>query len=212
MDTAFATFPAREGASIRGRFMRALMFVAAWFAAGAAHAEPVTYVLDPAHTQAAFTIERFGFNNVLGRFEDVSGELVLDEANPAASSVRATIQIGSVDSGNDTRDEHLRAERWLNAAAFPTMEFQSTSVELTGERTARVVGNLTLLGQTHPVTLDVTLNRIGQTPNNQRQAAGFTATGSLQRSAWGSTIAGQLIGDEVAIRIEALGVAPVAAN
>ncbi|HYD73202.1 MAG TPA: YceI family protein, partial [Candidatus Binatia bacterium] len=71
-------------------------------------AEPVRYALDPAHTQVAFTIERFGFNNVLGRFEDVSGEIVLDEANPAASSVRATIQVASVDSSNDTRDEHLR--------------------------------------------------------------------------------------------------------
>ena len=192
--------------------MRALFFAAALFAAGAAHAEPVTYTLDPAHTQVAFTIERFGFNNVLGRFETVSGEVVLDQANPAASSVHAGIQVGSVDSSNDTRDEHLRGERWLNATQFPTMEFRSTSVRITGENRAEVIGDLTLLGQTHPVTLDVRLNRMGPLPNNQRQAAGFTATGTLQRSAWGSTGAAQLIGNDVSIRIEALAVVPAAAN
>ncbi len=192
--------------------MRSLIFALALTAAGAAQAEPVTYVLDPAHTQAAFTIDRFGFNNVLGRFEDISGEVVLDEANPANSSVHAVIQMASVDSGNDTRDEHLREPRWLNVAQFPTMEFRSTNVELTGERTARVTGNLTLLGQTHPLTLDVVLNQLGAAPNNQRQTAGFTATGVLQRSTWGSTLASQLIGDEVSVRIEALGQVPPAAN
>jgi polyisoprenoid-binding protein YceI len=192
--------------------MRALLFAVALVGTGAAYAEPVTYTLDPAHTQVAFTVERFGFNNVLGRFEDVSGEVVLDDANPAASSVHAVIQTASVDSGNDTRDGHLREPRWLNAAQFPTMEFRSTSVERTGERTARVTGDLTLLGQTHPVTLDVTMNQLGPLPNNQRQAAGFTATGTLQRSVWGSTLAAQLIGNDISIRIEALGVVPAAAN
>jgi polyisoprenoid-binding protein YceI len=192
--------------------MRALLFAAALFAAGAARAEPVTYTLDPAHTQVAFTIERFGFNSVLGRFEDVSGEVTIDEANPANSSVRATIQVASIDTGNDTRDEHLREPRWLNVPQFPTMEFRSTRVDVTGENTARVTGDLTLLGQAHPVTLDVTLNRLGPLPNNQRQAAGFTAAGALQRSAWGSTLAAQLIGDEINIRIEALAIVPAAAN
>jgi polyisoprenoid-binding protein YceI len=192
--------------------MRAFFLAAALCAASAAYAEPVTYALDPAHTQVAFTVDRFGFNNVLGRFEDVAGEVVLDQANPANSSVRATIQTASVDSGNDTRDSHLREPRWLNAAQFPTIEFRSTRVETTGERTARVTGDLTLLGQTHPVTLDVTLNELAPLPNNQRQAAGFTATGRLQRSAWGSTQAGQLIGNDVNIRIEALAVVPAAAN
>jgi polyisoprenoid-binding protein YceI len=192
--------------------MRALIFAAVLATAGAASAEPVTYALDPAHTQVAFSIDRFGFNHVLGRFEDVSGELVLDEANPANSSVRAVIQIGSIDTGNDTRDGHLRGERWLKADQFPTMEFHSTSVRLTGERTAEVTGDLTLLGQTHPVTLNVTLNQIGDSPSDRRRSAGFSATGSLSRAAWGSTGAANLIGDAVAIQIEALGQVPAAAN
>jgi len=190
--------------------MRSLFFAAALFAAGAAYAEPVTYTLDPAHTQVAFSIDRFGFNRVLGAFDTVAGEIVLDEANPTNSSVRATIQVASIDAGNDTRSEHLRGERWLNAAGHPTMEFRSTAVRLTGERTAEVTGDLTLLGQTHPVTLNVTLNNIGPAGNSQRQTAGFSATGTLNRSLWGSTTGQGAIGDAVSIHIEAL--AQVAAN
>lgn len=184
--------------------MRALIFISALFAAGAAQAEPVTYTLDPAHTQVGFSIDRFGFNHVMGRFDQVSGAVTLDEANPANSSVQALISTASVDSGDDTRDEHLR-ERWLNTARFPEISFRSTGVALTGERSARVTGDLTMLGQTHPVTLDVTLNRIAPAPNNQLASAGFTATGMLRRSEWGLTLASQLIGDEVSFRIEALG-------
>ena len=190
--------------------MRALIFAAALFAAGAAHAEPVTYVLDPAHTQVAFSIDRFGYNHVLGRFEDVAGEIVLDEANPANSSVHAVMQIASIDTGSDTRDGHLRDQRWLNAAQYPTMEFRSTSVRMTGERTAEVAGSLTLLGQTHPVTLNVTMNQVGETGASHQRTAGFSATGALTRSTWGSTGGGGAIGDSVAIQIEALGKVPAA--
>ncbi len=193
--------------------MRALIFAVALAASGAAFAEPVTYTLDPTHTQVAFSIDRFGFNRVLGRFEDVTGELILDEANPANSSVRATIQVASVDSSNDTRDGHLRGERWLNAAQFPTIEFRSTAVRLTGAQTAEVTGDLVMLGQTHPVTLSVTLNKIGNTPNPPNpRAAGFSATGSLTRSTWGSATAQNLIGDSVSISIEALAIPAQAAN
>lgn len=192
--------------------MRALFFAAALFAAGAAQAEPITYTIDPAHTQVAFAIDRFGFNRVLGRFEEVSGEITLDEANPANSSVRATIQVASVDSGHDTRDQHLREPRWLNAAQFPTMEFQSTAVRIIDTTSAEVTGDLSLLGQTHPVVLQVTLNQLGPLPNDQRPAAGFSATGTLSRAAFGSTLAANLIGDAVSISIEALGVVPAAAQ
>jgi polyisoprenoid-binding protein YceI len=192
--------------------MRGLIFIAALSAASAAYAEPVTYVLDPAHTQVAFSVDRFGYDRVLGRFDAVSGEVVLDEQSPANSSVHAVVQIASISTGNDLRNEHLRGARWLNAEQFPAMEFRSTSVRITGEHHAQVTGDLTLLGQTHPLTLEVTLNRVGPAPNNQRPTAGFSATGSLARAAWGSTIAPSLIGDAVSIQIEALAQAPAPAQ
>lgn len=187
--------------------MRALIFAAAAVAAGAAYAEPVAYTLDPAHTQVAFSLDRLGFNHVLGQFDTVSGEIVLDEANPAASSVRATVQIGSISTGNATRDEHLRAERWLNAAAFPTAEFRSTAVRIIDGNRAEVTGALTLFGQTHPLTLNVTLNRIGAAQNGRR-TAGFSIAGTLMRSTWGSSNGLPHIGDAVSLQIEALAQAP----
>lgn len=192
--------------------MRIFAALAVLFAASTATAEPVAYRIDPAHTQVSFSIDRFGFNNVLGRFDGAAGEIVLDEANPANSSVRAVIQTGGVTLGDATRDEHVRGPHWLNTTQFTTIEFRSTSVRLTGEHRAEVTGELTLLGQTHPITLDVVLNRIGPLPNNQLRGAGFSATGVLSRRAWGSNTAAQLIGDDVRITIEALGYVPGEAN
>lgn len=200
--------------------MRALAFALAILAAACASSEPARaqatpaqserYVLDAAHTQVAFSIERFGFNYVLGRFDAVSGEVTLDQTHPTGSSVTATVQTASVSSGNATRDEHLRSPRWLDAAQFPTMEFRSTSVRQTGPESAEVTGNLTLHGVTQPVTLAVTLNQLGPLPNNQQPGAGFSATGVISRAQFGMATATNLIGDEVRITIEALGQAAAA--
>jgi polyisoprenoid-binding protein YceI len=169
-----------------------------------------TYTLDPAHTQVAFSIERFGFNHVLGRFDAIAGDVSLDQANPEQSSVNVTIQTASISAGDATRNEHLRGERWLNATAFPTMTFRSTGVRRTGEDTAEVTGDLTIKGVTRPVTLTVRLNRIGVQPSNGRQSAGFSATTTVSRAAFGITTAQPLIGDEIRITIEALGLRPAA--
>jgi polyisoprenoid-binding protein YceI len=165
------------------------------------------FELDPAHTQVAFSIERGGFTHILGRFDTVSGELVLDQAAPANSSVHALIQTASLSSGNARRDEHLRSERWLNVAAFPTIEFRSTVVRVIDATHAAVTGDLTLMGQTHPITLDVTLNRIGAGQNGAQQA-GFSATATLSRAAYGFTAGAPMVGDEVRITIEALARPP----
>lgn len=163
------------------------------------------YVLDGAHTQVTFSVSRFGFTHIFGRFDNVAGVVMLDQAHPENSSVTATIQTASISSGDATRDEHLRGTRWFDAAQFPTMQFHSSSVRLTGERTADIVGDLTLHGVTNPVTLSVTLNQIGRNPADGSQAAGFSATGTVSRAQFGMNTAPQLIGDEVRINIEALG-------
>ena len=202
--------------------MRAIFLVAAVFAAACATStEPARaqqsapaavaaqrFTLDPVHTQVAFSVERFGFNHVLGRFDAIAGEVSLDQANPAASSVTATIQVGSLNTGDATRDGHLKGEIWLNAAQFPTMEFRSTGVQRTGDNTADVAGNMTIRGVTHPVTLHVRLNRTGPNPANRANSAGFSATTTISRTAFGvgaPRVPTTLIGDDVVITIEALG-------
>lgn len=211
--------------------MRALIFAAALLAAPAcvgsrAGAEPVDYHIDFQHSQIMFSIDRFGFNHVIGRFDGridaqgrqivaldpnstsvITGEIMLDQTTPARSSVQATVQMAGLTSGDLQRDNIIKGDHWLNVAQYPTMTFRSTSVQMTDATHARVAGDLTLMGQTHPFALAVTLNKIGPAPDGA-QAAGFTATGTLHRSQWGLTIATGLIGDDVNITIEALGALP----
>ena len=175
-------------------------------AAAPAQAAEVAYKLDPAHTETTFVIDRFGFTSVIGIFGESEGTIWLDEAAPEKSRVEATVKIASLLTGNPTRDEHLKSERWLNAAANPTMTFKSTMVVKTGPDTAKVTGDMTIMGMTMPATLEVKLNKIGTAPNSQKRQAGFTITGVISRKAFGSAGAAGIIGDSVAIRIETLAV------
>lgn len=177
------------------------------FAAAPAAAAEVAYKLDEAHTETTFVIDRFGFTSVIGIFAKSEGAIWLDEAAPEKSRVEATVTVDSLLTANPTRDEHVRGERWLNAAKNPTMTFKSTKVEKTGDTTAKVTGDLTIMGVTQSVTFDVKLNKIGTTPNSPKRQAGFTITGTISRKAFGSAGAAGIIGDAVAIRIETLGVA-----
>ncbi len=144
---------------------------------------------------------------MIGIFAKSEGTIWLDEAAPEKSRVEATVYVDSLLSADTTRDSHLKGERWLNAVKSPTMTFKSTKVEKTGDATARVTGDLTIMGVTQPAVLDVKLNKIGTAPNNQKKQAGFTITGAISRKAFGSANAAGAIGDSVMIRIEALAVA-----
>jgi polyisoprenoid-binding protein YceI len=176
-------------------------------AAAPASAAEVAYKLDETHTETSFVIDRFGFTSVIGIFGKAEGTIWLDDAAPEKSRVEATVSVDSLQAGNATREEHLKGERWLNAAKNPTMTFKSTKVEKTGDTTAKVTGDLTIMGVTLPTTFDVKLNKLGSAPNNNKKQAGFTITGSISRKAFGSAGAAGVIGDAVAIRIETLGVA-----
>lgn len=165
-------------------------------------AEPVAQEFDVSHTYVGFEIDHFGFSTTYGQFEQLSGDFALDMDNPAASSVNVTIDVKSLDTGHDLRDEHLMGEKWLNGEAFPTMTFASETVEVTGENTARVTGNLTLLGVTKPVTLDVTHTKTGPHPfDPSKTVSGFNASTTIKRSDFGMTHAVPAVGDEVKIVI-----------
>ncbi len=175
--------------------------------AAPALAAEAAYKLDPAHTETSFTIDRFGFTSILGIFAKSEGVIWIDEAAPEKSRVEATVNVDSVFTGDPARDEHVKGERWLNAAKAPTMTFKSTKVVKTGADTAKVTGDMTIMGVTQPVTLDVKLNKIGTAPTGPKKMAGFTITGTVSRKAFGSAGGAGMIGDAVAIHIETLAVA-----
>jgi polyisoprenoid-binding protein YceI len=185
--------------------MRTLLVISTLAMAGAPAMAQDVYDLDPAHTQVVFSVDRFGFTTIFGSFMEAGGTVQLDTANPENSTVSAHVDTASVFLGHPTRDQHVAGQHWLNAGANPQLTFESTGVTLTGEDTAEVTGQLTVWGEARSVTLDVTLNRLGTDPATQRQAAGFTITGSINRADWGHQTAAAIVGSDINIRIETLG-------
>ena len=182
--------------------MKKLLAVALLSAvAGSAFAAPTEYTIDPNHTQVRFGWNHFGFSNIEGRFENVTGTFVYDPDNVAGSSVNATIDMTSVDAGVDKLDEHLESKDFFDAGQFGTATYKSTAVSAAGEGKLKVDGELTVHGVTKPVSLDVTINKIGPHGMTKKPSAGFDATASLKRSDFGVGQYVPNVSDEISIEI-----------
>lgn len=178
------------------------LILAASIAALAAQAQADTFTVDPQHTMVQFSVERLGYSQTLGFFRDISGELVFDETDPQAAQINVVLQTASIDTNLAPRDAWLQGEDMLNAAAHPQITFASTAIEVTGENTGLLTGDLTMNGVTNPITLDVVFNRRAPNPLSQADTVGFSATGTLMRSAYGVSAFLGPLGDEIAIEIQ----------
>ncbi|WP_018274708.1 YceI family protein [Teredinibacter turnerae] len=115
------------------------------------------YVVDTkgAHAFVQFRVKHLGYSWLYGRFNDFSGEFSYDPKKPEASSISMKVDMTSLDTNHSERDNHLSAEKYLNFDKYKTATFDSTKYEKTGEDTAKLTGNLTFLGVTKPITIDV---------------------------------------------------------
>lgn len=182
--------------------MRKTLLVAALFAfAGSAFAAPVTYRIDPGHTNVLASWSHFGFSNPSANFGQADGTLVYDADNVAASSVRVTLPLTGLSALADQFYEHLTSDKWFDAAKYPSATFTSTKVEAAGEGRLKVTGDLTIKGVTKPVVLDVTLNKAGEHPMKKVPAIGFDATAAVKRSDFGLGAYAPMVGDEVTLKI-----------
>ena len=114
-----------------------------------------TWQIDSSHSNAQFAVRHLVVSKVRGSLGTVTGKMVLDEADPAKSTLEATVEVGAVNTGNADRDEHLRAADYLDTEKFPTLGFKSKRAENKGEGRWAVTGDLTLKGVTREVVLDV---------------------------------------------------------
>jgi len=179
------------------------LLLAATLAMAAATAHANDYVLDPAHTYPNFSIEHFGMSTMYGRFGKTEGKLSID-MDAKTGAVEVVIDAASVDTGHAKRDEHLRSPDFLNVVEFPEISFKSTNVTFTGEDTATVDGDLTMLGVSKPVTLDVTKLVCGKHPFDGSPRCGFHAETTIKRSDWGMNYGiPAAIGDEMVLMIGA---------
>ncbi|MGY8958586.1 MAG: YceI family protein [Alphaproteobacteria bacterium] len=190
--------------SILGGFaFLAAAFMATFVATTGARAESANYTIDPTHLTVAFKVHHVGFFDMVGLFTKASGSFAFDEAGNELSDLKVVIKTKSVFTGHKKRDAHLRSADFLNAAEFPEMVFVGKLTEKTGEKTGKVHGELTLLGQTRPVTLDVRWNKAADHPIYKRWTIGIDATGILKRSEFGMAYAVKngWIGDELNLMI-----------
>ena len=143
-----------------------------------------SYTLDPTHTRLGFVARHAMVTKVRGAFEELEGAAVLDFDHPERSTASVTFQVGSVNTSNAQRDEHLRTNDFFDVANHPTGTFVSTGVERTGEDTFAMTGDLTLKGVTKPVTVEFELTGTQQDPwGNLR--AGFEGKAVVNRRDWG---------------------------
>jgi polyisoprenoid-binding protein YceI len=165
-----------------------------------------TYSIDTTHSEVAFTVRHMVFAKVRGQFKAWTTELSYDAADPTKSSLRAVIDIASIDTREPKRDEHLKSGDFFDAERFPKMIFQSKRVDRAGSG-YRVIGDLTIRDATHEVTLEVEPTGAGKDPwGNQR--LGFSAKTSISRGEFGLKYnqvletGGVLVSDKVDIEIE----------
>lgn len=162
-----------------------------------------TYQLEKTHVDLLFAISHLGFTEKHGSFRDLDASLQYDAEHPEKSQVTVTVRTDSVDTGFTARDTDLKSDKFLDVAKYPEMRFVSTKVT-PGPKDALVIeGNLTLHGVTRPLTLNARLNKSAPNPFDKKPTLGFSATGSLKRSDFGVSTFLPMIGDDIAITIDA---------
>jgi polyisoprenoid-binding protein YceI len=189
----------------------ALPTYAETIAPAATNAPGGTYTEDKAHTSLIFRLNHLGFSHFTARFTGIDIKLVIDPKHPEKATLDATIDPNTLASDNPPTGflEELRGVQWLNTVKFPKITYHATKIELTGPKTARITGDLTLLGVTKPMVLDATFNGgypgFAMDPNAR---IGFSVHGSFKRSLFGlsygipapGTTMG--VGDDVDVTIE----------
>ncbi len=166
----------------------------------AAFAAPETYVADSSHTFSRFSYSHFGYSTQQSRFNKNSGKVVFDKV-AKTGSVDIVIDTKSVDTGNDTFNEHIQGEDFLDTARYPSATFKSTKVIFEGDKPARIEGNLTLKGVTRPVTLTVTSFQAMPHPMVKKDAIGANAYTVVKRSEFNAGKYAPYVGDEVRIDV-----------
>lgn len=164
-------------------------------------AESVTYTVDPDHAQIHFTYSHMGFSHITGTLNVSEGSVTYDPAKPANSSVSITAQMDSVNVGVPAMNDHLKAADFFDVANFPTATFKSTKVEAAGEGKLNLTGDLTIHGKTQPASFVVTVNKVGEHPMRKTPAAGFDATGTINRPDFGIETYTMVTGPEIKLDI-----------
>lgn len=193
---ASAGIAALAGAALGFASQTAPSQAAAIASASTAALAPTTYGVDPVHSSVIFSIRHASVGRFYGTFNQLDGSFAYDKSSGRLTGIDMSIPVESLDTRNTTRDGHLTAPDFFNAKQFPTISFKSTSVRQTGEDAYEVEGDLTLHGQTHPITAEVEWLGTGMMGPNE--IAGIEARFRIDRTRWGLTKwSEEMLGHEV---------------
>lgn len=186
------------------RYLTALMTAAALTAGLSTTAAPLwaeNYQLDASHSQIVFSYDHLGYSTTYGMFSGFTGDLSFDPENPAASTVSVSFPVRSMMTGWEARFGHFMGDDFFGAGPDDMVSFTSTGIEVTGEATALITGDLTMNGVTKSVVLDTTLNKAGTHPMQNMPWLGFDATTTLLRSDFNVGAFAPFVSDEVEVMI-----------
>ena len=159
------------------------------------------YILDSSHSQVVFNYDHLGFSTTFGMFSGFEGEILFDQENPSNSSVTVSMPTKSMFTGWEKRDADFMSASFFDATDEDLISFTSTGIEVTGDTTAKITGDLTMNDITKSVVLDAVLNKVGANPLFKKDWAGFDATTTLKRSDFGLGAYAPAVGDEVRVTI-----------
>ncbi|MBV9719631.1 MAG: YceI family protein [Candidatus Eremiobacteraeota bacterium] len=172
----------------------------AWAASASALAAE-TWTVDPVHSTAQFTARHFGIVPVIGTIPIVKASVQLNSGSQIPVTVSASLDASKLDTRNDMRDSDLRSDHFFNASATPTIEFVSTKIVGTDPAHFTIAGNLTMHGQTHPVSLDARVLASGKSPRG-RPIIAYAARGTIDRTQWGMTYGAVVVSNNIDLSID----------
>ena len=168
-------------------------------------AEPADWEIDPEHFSIVFEADHIGYQQQLGFFLEAAGSFVYDTETQALGSGRIEITADSIFSNNNSRDRHLKSRDFLNARRHPVIVFEASDYTATSTESGVLNGALTMLGETHPVTVDIVINKLATYPfGHRKETLGVSASAVINRSQWGMDygVGDNMVGDEVSLRFE----------
>jgi len=169
--------------------------------AAPAFAAPEAYVLDPSHSQIVFSYNHLGFSTSYGMFSGFEGKISFDAEAPAASSVEVAFPVKTMLTGWQERFDHFMTPDFFGANADSNVTFKSTAIEVTGEKTAKITGDLTLNGVTKPVVLDAEMTQAMEHPMQKKPWIGFNGSTVLKRTDFNLGQFAPYVSDEVTVQI-----------
>lgn len=166
-----------------------------------------TWQIDPVHSSAQFTARHFGIVPVVGTIPISNASVQLNPPSQIPTAITAQLDASNVDTHNDMRDGDLKSPHFFDAASYPAIKFASTKIDGTDPKNFSITGDLTMHGQTHPVTLKAQVVGAGNSPRG-RMLIAYSATATIDRTQWGMTYGPAIVGNNIDLTINAEAEAP----